>query len=152
MSKIEFNFAVDSENADHLRIIGEMFLKLGGSEAPKAFEAIVPAQSIKRETRSGKNATIITESAKVEAPKVEIPKVERVQPEKIEAPKVEAPVETEEKGLTIEALRAKGFALATAKPAAKEAIGNWLKERNIKGVPALPKGLYAEYDEFLSTL
>jgi hypothetical protein len=144
MSKIEFNFAVDSENVDHLRIIGEMFLKLGG--AGQSFETIVPAQSIKRETRSGKNATVITEVAKVEAPKVEqveAPKVEQVQPEK---------VESEEKGLTIEALRAKGFALATSKPAAKDAIGKWLADRGIKGVPAIPKEKFQEYDEFLSTL
>lgn len=139
MGKIEFNFAVDSENADHLRIIGEMFLKL--SVAGQPFEAIVPTQSIKRETRAGKNATVITEVAKVE--QVQPEKVEQVQPEK---------VESEEKGLTIEALRAKGFALATSKPAAKDAIGKWLAERNIKGVPALPKEMFEEYNDFLSTL
>jgi hypothetical protein len=128
MSQINFNFAVDSENSDHLLIIGEMFLKLAGSEVPvKSANPAKPA------------------SKKVETPKVETPKVETP---KVETPKVEA----EEKGLTIEALRAKGFALATAKPAAKEAIGNWLKERNIKGVPALPKEMFQEYDEFLSTL
>lgn len=143
MSKIEFNFAVDSENRDHLLIIGEMFLKLGGAEAPKVATKNVEAVEVEPKTIGVDFKKRM--AAKVETPNVEAPKVEAL---KVEAPKVE----TEEKGLTIEALRAKGFALATSKPAAKDAIGNWLKERNIKGVPALPKDLFQEYDEFLSTL
>ena len=112
MNKIEFTFAVDSDNKDHMLIIGEMFLKLGGA---------------------GEVAPVATEKIK---------KAAKTEPAKTEP-------ETE---LTIEALRAKGFSLATAKPAAKDAIGNWLSSRGIKGVPAIPKEMFNEYNEFLNTL
>ena len=122
MNKIEFTFAVDSDNKDHMLIIGEMFLKLGGA---------------------GEVAPVATEKIK---------KAAKTEPAKTEPAKTE-PAKTEpETELTIEALRAKGFSLATAKPAAKDAIGNWLSSRGIKGVPAIPKEMFNEYNEFLNTL
>jgi hypothetical protein len=127
MNKIEFNFAIDSENKDHMLIIGEMFLKLAGS-----------------------GTTPVTIEKPKKPVKAEPVKAEPVKAEPVKAEPVKAEPETNE--LTIEKLRARGYALATSKPAAKEAIKAWLDVRNIKGVPAIPKELFDEYNEFLNTL
>jgi hypothetical protein len=140
--EINFNFAIDGENRDHCLAIAEMFMKLAGEKVEKP------------EVKNVKTKAVETKAVETKAVETKAVETKEVETKAVETKEVETKVvETKEpEGLTLESLRAKGFKKATSDPACKDKIGAWLQEKGIKGVPAMPKDLFQEYDKFLDSL